>query len=135
MEYNKITKYNEIVGRINNLAKERGSFKTASFGDNWLDYAKANISYDDILMMAWVEGRRAQLLQYELKKQMILDAERRLNNLFDTLLESGFDDDELDAPEIKDGAQKVLSALQKRFPEINFTPKQNDNPPRRDGAE
>lgn len=115
-----IKKYNELLEQINISAKQVGAFTTANFGDNWRDYAKANLSYDDILNIAWVEGRRAVLLQYALKKQMQLDQERRLKHLMDTLRESGFDDDELDTPEIKESAEQVLDALQKRFPSITF---------------
>jgi len=54
-----------ILGRIEQRINE--PFITARFGDKWLEYAK-NMPHDVVCAIAWIQGRRAILLERELEK-------------------------------------------------------------------
>ena len=42
-------------------------FVTGQFGDNWKEYAKENIDIDEIINIAWIQGRKAILLERVIK--------------------------------------------------------------------
>lgn len=45
-------------------------FVTARFGNNWKNHAKENYEKDDIINIAWIQGRKALLLEMALKSVM-----------------------------------------------------------------
>ena len=58
----------KIIEQINEMADKDKSFVTSQFGDNWKDHQKrmlseGQINIDDIIDIAWKQGRRALLME------------------------------------------------------------------------
>lgn len=60
-------KVDEILTEIDQRIKQ--PFVTPKFGDNWKEWAKSNLALNDLLDIAWMQGRRALLLEEALKIQ------------------------------------------------------------------
>ncbi len=43
---------------------------TPNFGDNWMKHAFDNISKEELITIAWKQGRRAILLERALRRQL-----------------------------------------------------------------
>ena len=57
---------NEFMKDLNKLVET--PFVTANFGDNWKEYASENISNEDAINIAWIQGRKAILLERALRE-------------------------------------------------------------------
>lgn len=69
------SKFAEVFKQLDEKARTPGSFVTAVFGDNWQGHTRDNLegqglTTDDIINMAWFQGRRA-ILMGEMLKVMI----------------------------------------------------------------
>ncbi len=56
----------DILKRIDENVEK--PFVTSTFGDNWKEHAKDNYDQGTVLDIAWKQGRRAILLEKELKR-------------------------------------------------------------------
>lgn len=61
-----MTRYEGIIQKVDELAQQ--DFVTAKFGNHWKEHAKENIEVDQIIDIAWTQGRRAILLERALKE-------------------------------------------------------------------
>jgi hypothetical protein len=59
-------KLNEILDSIEKQVEQ--PFVTARFGDNWKQHAREHYSFDDILQIAWKNGRTVVLLENVLRE-------------------------------------------------------------------
>ena len=86
----KLKKFGELIDVINKQAETKGAIVTPKFGDNWMDHARTHFGQESILAIAWVQGRRALLLEYALKEQMTTYASQfRREVTDDTILPCG----------------------------------------------
>ena len=49
---------------------EEMPFVTARFGDNWKNHARNEYTFEDVIHIAWKQGRRAILLERELHSRL-----------------------------------------------------------------
>lgn len=61
-----MTRYEEIIKRVDELVQQ--DFVTAKFGNHWKEHAKENYEVDQIIDIAWVQGRKVVLLEKALKE-------------------------------------------------------------------
>jgi len=71
-QWNKETKTaEEIIGQIEKSINS--PFVTAAFGDGWKEHAKLNYPLDMVIDIAWLNGRKAILLERELRRILSSD--------------------------------------------------------------
>lgn len=62
----------ELIDRYIDHIREKAEqpLVTANFGDNWKEYAKDALSHNELIEIAWKQGRYAILLEWSLRKQL-----------------------------------------------------------------
>ena len=59
--------FKNIIRDIDAKAETKGSINDARFGDNWRETMGTKIGMQDLIKIAWVQGRRAILLEKALR--------------------------------------------------------------------
>ena len=60
--------FEQFLDDVERMAIGEAEFITAAFGDNWKEYARQNADKEQLIDIAWKQGRRAEILQRSCKE-------------------------------------------------------------------